>query len=314
MGGDMNGKTVLITGATGGIGLVTAAELARTGASVVMTARNREKGEAAADEVKRRSGSLDVEVLYGDLSSLALVRGLAAQFLATHDRLHVLVNNAGAMHVQRQETADGFELTFGVNHLAHFLLTNLLLAALKASARAGSAARIVNVASAGHMGMWIAFDDLQLRRLYVPMFAYGQSKLANILHAFELARRLEGTGVTANALHPGLVATGFGRNDAGIVSGMMDAAQTFFRPFFLTAEQGAETSIYLASSPDVEGATGRYYDAKRAVPAWFTAYDQAAARRLWDVSEELVGGAAGGAPKGRVRTRTRRTARANDAG
>jgi NAD(P)-dependent dehydrogenase (short-subunit alcohol dehydrogenase family) len=283
MAGDMSGKTVLITGATGGIGLVTAAELARMGASVVMTARSAEKGEAAAAEVKHRSGSLDVEVLYGDLASLADVREIAKNFLAAHDRLHVLVNNAGAMHMSRQETRDGFELTFGVNHLAHFLLTNLLLDTLKTSAPA----RIVNVASAGHIGMWIAFDDLQLRRLYVPMFAYGQSKLANIMHAFELARRLEGTGVTANALHPGLVATGFGRNE-GAFSGMMDVAQTFFRPFFLTPEQGAETSIYLASSPAVEGMTGSYFDNRRPVLAWPTAYDRAAARRLWEVSEELV--------------------------
>jgi NAD(P)-dependent dehydrogenase (short-subunit alcohol dehydrogenase family) len=292
MGGEMSGKTVLVTGATGGIGLVTAAELARMGASVVLTARSPEKGEAAASEVKRRSGSMDVEVLYGDLASLAEVREIAKNFLATHDALHVLVNNAGAMHMTRQETRDGFELTLGVNHLAHFYLTNLLLDTLKASARAGSAARIVNVASMGHMGMWIAFDDLQLRRLYVPMFAYGQSKLANILHAFELARRLEGSGVTANALHPGLVATGFGRNESAFAP-MMDAAQTFLRPFFLTPEQGAETSIYLASSPEVEGVTGRYFDSRRSIPAWFTAYDQAAARRLWDVSEELVDQASG---------------------
>jgi NAD(P)-dependent dehydrogenase (short-subunit alcohol dehydrogenase family) len=288
MGGELHGKTVLITGGTGGIGRVTAAELARMGASVVITARNAERGEAASAEIKRRSGGLDVEVLYGDLASLADVREIARNFLASHDRLHVLVNNAGAMHLTRRETRDGFELTFGVNHLAHFYLTNLLLETLKASAPA----RIVNVASAGHIGMWIAFDDLQLRRLYVPMFAYGQSKLANIVHAFELSRRLEGTGVTANALHPGLVATGFGRN-ASAFAGVMDVAQTFFRPFFLTPEQGAATSIYLASSPEVEGVSGRYFDSKRSVPAWFTAYDRAAARRLWDVSEELVSGAAG---------------------
>jgi NAD(P)-dependent dehydrogenase (short-subunit alcohol dehydrogenase family) len=144
--------------------------------------------------------------------------------------------------------------------------------------------------------MWIQFDDLQLRRLYVPMFAYGQSKLANIMHAFELARRLEGTGVTANALHPGLVATGFGRNTSAF-SGVMDVAQTFFRPFFLTPEQGAETSIYLASSPAAEGMTGSYFDNSRPVLAWFTAYDGAAARRLWDVSEELVASVLGATAK-----------------
>jgi len=282
----MKGKTVLITGATGGIGLVTAVELARMGATVVMTARSREKGEAALAEVKRRAESNDVAVLYGDLASFADVRRIAKEFLASYDRLDVLVNNAGAMHQRREQTTDGFEMTFGVNHLAHFLLTQLLMDRLKASAPS----RIVNVSSAAHIGMWIAFDDLQLTRLYAPMFAYGQSKLANILHAFELARRLEGTGVTANALHPGVVATRFGRNDAGLMGGIMDVAQTFMRPFFLTPEQGAETSIYLASSPDVAKTSGQYFDSKRSVPAWIAAYDQPVARRLWDVSGELVDG------------------------
>lgn len=282
--GLMQGKTALVTGASGGIGLVTAAELARMGAAVTMTARSREKGEAALAEVKRRSGSEQVEVLYADLASLDEVRGLAEEFRSRHERLHVLVNNAGAVNMQRQETRDGFELTFGVNHLAHFYLTNLLLDTLKAS----SPARIVNVSSAAHIGAWMRFDDLQLRRLYIGMFAYGQSKLANVLHAYELARRLEGTGVTANALHPGMVRTGFARNNGGATEAFFDMVQTFWNPLFLTAEQGAETSIYLASSPDVEGVTGRYFDSKRAVPSFITSYDEASARRLWEMSDELT--------------------------
>jgi NAD(P)-dependent dehydrogenase (short-subunit alcohol dehydrogenase family) len=285
----MKGKTVLVTGASGGIGLVTAAELAGKGASVTMVARDRAKGAAALAEAKQRSGSDDIEVLYADLASLAEVRELAKQFIATHDALHVLVNNAGAMHTQRQETRDGFEMTIGVNHLAHFLLTELLLDTLKASARAGSAARIVNVSSIAHYGGWIVFDDLQLTRLYIGMFAYAQSKLANVLHAYELARRLEGTGVTANALHPGAVRTNFGKNDGGAMSSLVEMTQTMAPWMFITPEQGAETSVHLASSREVEGETGRYYDSKRSVPSSFISYDRRTQQRLWEVSEELVG-------------------------
>jgi NAD(P)-dependent dehydrogenase (short-subunit alcohol dehydrogenase family) len=254
-----------------------------------MVARNREKGEAALAEARRRSGSDDVEVLYADLASLAEVRALAAEFRSTHDALHVLVNNAGAMHTQRRETADGFEMTIGVNHLAHFVLTDLLLDTLKASARAACAARIVNVSSLAHYGGWIVFDDLQLKRLYIPMFAYAQSKLANVLHAYELAHRLEGAGVTANALHPGAVRTGFARNEGGAMESLMDMAQTMTPWLWITPEQGAATSIYLASSPEVEGVTGRYFDSKRSVPSSFISYDRRTQQRLWEVSEELVG-------------------------
>lgn len=280
----MKGKTVLITGASGGIGLVTAAELAAMGAGVTMVARDHAKGEAALAEVKRQSGSEDVELLFADLASLAEVRALAKDFAATHDALHVLVNNAGAMHTQRRETSDGFEMTIGVNHLAHFLLTNLLLDMLKATAPA----RIVNVSSHGHYGGWIVFDDLQLKRLYIPMFAYAQSKLANVMHAYELSHRLEGTGVTANALHPGLVSTNFGKNEGGAMETLVNTAQTITPWMFISAEQGAQTSIHLASSPEVEGVTGRYFDAKRSVPSSFVSYDRRTQQRLWDVSEELV--------------------------
>jgi NAD(P)-dependent dehydrogenase (short-subunit alcohol dehydrogenase family) len=281
----MKGKTALVTGASGGIGLVTAAELAAKGANVTMVARDRAKGAAALSEAKQRSGSDDIEVLYADLASLAEVRALAAEFLSKHDALHVLVNNAGAMNTQRAETRDGFEMTIGVNHLAHFLLTDLLLDTLKAS----PPARIVNVSSIAHYGGWMVFEDLQLTRLYIGMFAYAQSKLANVLHAYELARRLEGTGVTANALHPGAVRTGFGKNEGGAMESLVDMAQTLTPWLFISPEQGAETSIHLASSPDVEGETGRYYDSKRSVPSSFVSYDRRTQQRLWEVSEELVG-------------------------
>jgi NAD(P)-dependent dehydrogenase (short-subunit alcohol dehydrogenase family) len=289
----MKGKTVLVTGASGGIGLVTAAELARIGASVTMVARDRAKGEAALAEAKQRSGSDDIEILYADLASLAAVRALAKNFMATHDALHVLVNNAGAMYAQRAETADGFEMTIGVNHLAHFLLTELLLDMLKSTGRAGSAARIVNVSSHGHYGGWIVFDDLQLKRLYIPMFAYAQSKLANVLHAYELTHRLEGTNVTANALHPGLVSTNFGKNNGGAMESLVSMAQTVTPWMFITPEQGAQTSIHLASSPEVEGVSGRYFDGKRSVPSSFVSYDRRTQSRLWDASAELVGLGAG---------------------
>ncbi len=284
----MRGKTVLITGASGGIGLVTAAELAAKGASVTMVARDRAKGEAALDEVKRQSGSEDVELLFADLASLAEVRALAKDFAANHDALHVQLADLVDEHVQRRETADGFEMTIGVNHLAHFLLTDLLLDMLKASAPS----RIVNVSSHGHYGGWIVFDDLQLKRLYIPMFAYAQSKLANVLHAYELSHRLDGAGVTANALHPGLVSTNFGKNEGGAMETLVNTAQTITPWMFISAEQGAQTSIHLASSPEVEGVTGRYFDAKRSVPSSFISYDRRTQQRLWDVSEELVGAGA----------------------
>jgi NAD(P)-dependent dehydrogenase (short-subunit alcohol dehydrogenase family) len=176
-----------------------------------------------------------------------------------------------------------------VNHLAHFLLTDLLLDMLKSSARGGAAARIVNVSSHAHYGGWMVFDDLQLKRLYIPMFAYAQSKLANVLHAYELSHRLEGTGVTANALHPGVVSTNFGKNDSGPMASLIEMAQTVTPWLLITPDRGAETSIHLASSPEVEGVTGRYFDAKRSVPSSFISYDRPTQQRLWDVSEELVG-------------------------
>ena len=278
----MKGKTVLITGGTNGIGKVTAQELAKMGAEVVIIGRSAEKTKATVATIKEQSGNNAVGSIVADLSSLAEVRRAAAEFKAQHQRLDVLVNNAGAVFASRQETVDGYELTFALNHLAYFLLTNLLLDTLKASAPA----RIVNVSSDAHRGAKLNFDDLQHTRSYGMggFSVYSDSKLANILFTYELARRLEGTGVTANALHPGFVATGFGRNNKGLMNLIMGVITRFA----LSEQQGAQTSIYLASSPEVEGVSGQYFEESKAVQSSPESYDEAAQKRLWQISEELT--------------------------
>jgi NAD(P)-dependent dehydrogenase (short-subunit alcohol dehydrogenase family) len=282
----MSGKTVLVSGANQGIGLETAAALARMGAGVTMTSRDAAKGEAALAQVRSRSGSSDVELMLADFGSLDSTRKLAADFQAKHDRLDVLVNNAGAIQMSRSETADGFETTFGVNHLGYFLLTGLFLDLLKASAPA----RIVNVASRAHLrAPGMNFDDLNAKQKFSGMGAYAQSKLANVLFTYELARRLEGSGVAANTLHPGVVRTGFGKNNAGLIRVAFQAFQLVGRPWLLSPEQGAQTSIYLASSPEVEGVTGKYFADSREEPSSPASYDEAAQRRLWEISEQMVG-------------------------
>ena len=281
---EMAGRVCLITGASNGIGKETAVGLAARGARVIMVARDPARGEAALADVRDRSASGDVELLLADLASLDEVRRLAREVRDRHDRLHVLVNNAGAFNSQRSETKDGFETTFGVNHLAHFLLTAELLDVVRASAPA----RIVNVSSAAHIGARLDFDDLQSQRHYGGMRAYGKSKLANVLFTYELARRLEGTGVTANAVHPGVVLTGFGRNNTGLMGLGFEVFHIFARPFLLTPERGADTTIYLASSPGVEGVTGKYFVKRVAVPSTPSSYDEATQKRLWEVSEQLV--------------------------
>ena len=280
----LGGKTIIVTGASLGIGRVTALELARMGARVVMVCRNPEKGEAVRRDIVRATGNDAVDLMIADLSSQQQIRGLAKDFLATHDRLDVLVNNAGAINMSRHTTVDGYETTFAVNHLAYFLLTNRLLDALKASAPS----RIVNVSSRAHVGGHINFDDLMGEKKYSAARAYGQSKLANVLHAYELARRLEGTGVTANALHPGAVRTGFGKNNPGIIGTLFGVAQVVGRPFYVSEEVGAQTQIYLASSPEVEGVTGKYFARCRETESNAESHDVDVARRLWDVSEELT--------------------------
>jgi len=280
----MEGKTVMATGASLGIGRVTALELARMGARVVMVCRNPDKGQAVRTEIIRSSGNDAVELMIADLGSQDQIRALANDFLATHDRLDVLVNNAGALNMRRTTTVDGYETTFAVNHLGYFLLTNLLLDLLKRSAPS----RIVNVSSRAHLNGHINFDDLNCEKRYAAGRAYGQSKLANVLHAYELARRLEGTGVTANALHPGVVRTGFGRNNAGVVGALFGVAQVVGRAFYVSEEKGARTSVYLASSPEVEGVTGKYFSLCREAQSSAESHDTGVARRLWDVSEEMT--------------------------
>ncbi|WP_420642290.1 SDR family oxidoreductase [Candidatus Leptofilum sp.] len=276
----LTGKVCLVTGANSGLGKVTASELAKMGATVVMAARSQERGEPALADVRQSSGNSNVHLVLADLSSLTGTRQLAEQFKAEYGRLDILVNNAGAIFKDRQLSADGYEMTFALNHLSYFLLTNLLLDQLKASAPA----RIVNVSSGAHVGGTINFDDLMMAKKYRSFAAYSQSKLANVLFTYELVRRLEGSGVTANALHPGGVATGFGSGE-----GMMGWLFKLLRPFLLTPEKGAETQIYLASSPEVEGITGKYFDKKKPVQSSKESYDTAVAQRLWQVSDQLTG-------------------------
>jgi len=279
----MKGKIVLITGSNAGIGKATACELAKRGATVVASARSPEKGRRAVDEIRHQAVSSDVHLLVGDLGSLAGVRALAADFVERWDRLDVLVNNAGVFLSERSETVDGFETTFAVNHLAPFLLTHLLLDLLEANAPS----RIVNVASAAHVRATLDFDDLQTTRAYSTMDVYSKSKLANILFTRELARRLEGTGVVANCLHPGVVRSDLGAD--GDMSGFFRFGWVLIQPFLIGPAKGARTSVYLASSPEVEGVTGEYFDKCKPSRSSSASQDMEAARRLWEASAEMVG-------------------------
>jgi retinol dehydrogenase 14 len=278
--GSMGGKTVLITGGTSGIGKATATALAAMGARVVVTGRNEERGERAVEEIRRESGG-EVSLMLADLAVQADVRRLAEEFQERHDRLDVLVNNAGVVQSERTETPDGIETTLAVNHLAPFLLTNLLLDLLKRSAPS----RVITVASEAERWARMDFDDLQSRRKYRGMQVYGMTKLANIMFTFELAERLRGTGVAANCIHPGAVNTSFGTNNRGIMTLLFRA----FKPFMRSPEQGADTVIYLASSPDVEGMTGKYLSDRKLITASDMAYDEDLRERLWEISEELTG-------------------------
>ncbi|MEP7286796.1 MAG: SDR family oxidoreductase [Chloroflexota bacterium] len=277
---EMSGKICLVTGATSGIGEVTAQGLAAMGATVIVVGRTPSKGEATVNMIKQATGNQDVTFMQADLSSQASIHKLAEDFKAKYQHLHVLVNNAGAMNMERSVTVDGLETTFAVNHLAYFLLTMLLLDVLKASAPA----RVVNVSSEAQSGGKIDFDDLQGEKHYSGFGAYSQSKLANVIFSQELANRLQGTEVTSNSLHPGLVATGFGKNNNLLMRGLL----TLGSVFFISAKKGAETSIYLASSPEVEGVTGKYFIKKAPARINPAAEDDAIGQRLWQVSEELT--------------------------
>jgi retinol dehydrogenase-14 len=278
----MAGKSVLVTGGTGGIGKATAAGLAALGARVGITGRDPARTEAAAAGIRAAPGSPAVDAFAADLSVQAGVRRLAAQVLGTYPRLDVLVNNVGGFWAHRHVTADGLERTFALNHLAPFLLTNLLLDRLTASAPA----RIVTVSSAAHASGRIDFDDLQGERNYSGQRAYSQSKLANVMFTYELARRLEGTGVTATVLHPGVVRSSFGAEDqAAHMTVMIRVGRLVMK----TPAQGAGTPIYLASSPEVEGITSRYYANRKPKTSSKASHDTTAAARLWQASAGLAG-------------------------
>jgi NAD(P)-dependent dehydrogenase (short-subunit alcohol dehydrogenase family) len=278
----MQGKICMVTGANSGIGKATALALAQMGTTVVMVCRDRARGEDAKSEITTKSRNNAVDLLQADLSSQQSIRQLVENFQQYYTHLHVLINNAGATFPgRRRETVDGWEMTFAVNYLAPFLLTNLLLDMLKASAPA----RIVNVSSDSHRSGYIQMDDLQAEKLYRPMRTYPQSKLALVLFTYELARRLQGTGVTANCLHPGFVATHIGQSDVGPV---VRPLVKLIGSFGASPQEGAKTSIYLASSPDVEGVTGKYF--VKSIPKRSAAisYDESLQRQLWEQSAKLV--------------------------
>jgi NAD(P)-dependent dehydrogenase (short-subunit alcohol dehydrogenase family) len=277
----MQGKMCLVTGSSSGIGKVTARELAQMGATVVMVCRNRAKGEAAQTEIKEVSGSTQVELIVADLSELSEVRRVAREFKQSYTQLHVLVNNAGGINSEHKVTSDGLEVTFATNYLAPFLLTHLLLDVLKASAPA----RIVNVSSVAHTRGKVDFADLQGAHRYSFAKAYGQSKLALIYFTYELADRLKGTGVTVNALHPGVVASNFNHGMKGLAHIIGSLIYTLVG---INVEKGAQTTLYLATSPEVAGVSGKYFSDGREAASSRLSYDTAVRQRLWKVSEELI--------------------------
>jgi retinol dehydrogenase-12 len=281
----LQGKTILVTGATSGIGRVTAAALAKMGAAVYCVGRDPQRTQTTVEAIQKESGNAQVHSLLADLASFQQIRSLAGEIRQHTQRLDVLVNNAGALFLRRKLSQDGIELTFALNHLAYFLLTNLLIDLLKSTAAEAGEARVVNVSSAAHKGAKIHFDDLQFQRGYSGMRVYSQSKLANILFTYELARRLAESGVTANALHPGFVASRFATNN-GLLAKI---GMRLMRFIAISPDEGAQTSIYLASSPEVKGVTGKYFvkcQPQRSDPA---TYDVETARCLWEISAQMVG-------------------------
>jgi NAD(P)-dependent dehydrogenase (short-subunit alcohol dehydrogenase family) len=278
----MTGKTVLITGATSGIGKIAALELARMGANISIVARNRSKGQAVLEEITRETNNVQIELFIADLSSMADVRKLAQEFMAKHATLDVLLNNAGAFYSERKLSADGLEMTFALNHMSYFLLTNLLLPTLKTTPNS----RVVSVSSAAHFQGKLDFANLQGEQKFGGWKAYGDSKLENALFTFALARRLAGTGVTANCLHPGFVKTSFGDGNSGFLAMALGVAKNLFA---ISLEAGAQTMIHLASSPEVAGITGKYFDKSKIATSSAASLDQAVQEQLWVHSEKLAG-------------------------
>jgi NAD(P)-dependent dehydrogenase (short-subunit alcohol dehydrogenase family) len=277
----MQGKVCVITGATSGIGLVAAEQLAAMGARLVLVGRDKARGEAAMARIKRRTAGAEIRIHYADLSRLVEMSRLGSEIAAVEPRIDVLLNNAGAMFAARRVTEDGLERTFAVNHMAYFVLTNRLEERLAAAAPS----RIVNTASDAHRGNTLDFDDLQSERRYRGLTAYGRSKLANILFTRELARRLAGSGVSANCLHPGFVASRIADNNSGAFRLGVTIAKSLWG---LSPERGAQTMVYLASSPEVAGVTGGYFAKSRPATPTAAAQDDAAARRLWDESARIA--------------------------
>lgn len=279
---DMNGKVCIVTGSNSGIGKETALALAEMGATVVMAVRDAEKGENARNEILEQTGNTKTDLMICDLASLDSIRQFAKEFTQKYDRLDVLVNNAGCTIHKRQVTNDGFERTLAVNYLGPFLLTHELLPMLKSSAPS----RVINLTSGIHSSARVDFDDLQNERKYRAMNAYGAAKLMVVMYTYELARRLEGTGVSVNAVHPGFAATNLGSNTGALRHRIMFK---MVRPLQMSAKKGAETSVYVATSPELEGVTGKYFAKSEERPSSELSYDEEAQKRLWVVTEELLG-------------------------
>ena len=277
---NMNGKVCLVTGANSGIGKEAALGLARVGATVVIVARDRKKGEATVSEIRQATGNQNVNLILADLSSMKSVSDLASTFLGEYPSLHVLINNAGTYLPKRITSADGYEAVFATNHLGHFLLTSLLLDLLKSSAPS----RIINVTSDAHRGAEIDFEDLMQEKKYSAFKAYHQSKLANVLFTYQLSKLLEGTGVTVNCLHPGVVRTGFGKDMGGLFSISVKLAG----PFMMRPAKAAQALVYMTSAPELEKVSGKHFAKGREKESSRESHDMNAAERLWQVSEELT--------------------------
>lgn len=279
----MGKKICLVTGATSGIGKATAQGLAAGGFTTVIVGRDQQKTDRVCRLIRKRTGNPDISYLIADLSSQKDVRRLAEEFKRWYDRLDILVNNAGAKILQRLTTVDGYEMTFALNHLAYFLLTQLLLDRLQAAKHA----RIVNISSGAHGGAVLDFDDLQNEKHYVGKEAYNQSKLANLLFTYELARRLEGSGVVANAMAPGGVITNFCRNN-GWISWAKHVTAHILARNLIGPEKAAETILYMATSPEVAGVSGKYFFEKKPIESSPASYDEEAGKRLWEISERMT--------------------------
>jgi NAD(P)-dependent dehydrogenase (short-subunit alcohol dehydrogenase family) len=272
---------MIVTGATNGIGLVTAHELARTGATVVLVGRDHKRIESAFAQIRAELPDSKLDSFVADLSRISEIQLLAQHINQNFQRVDVLINNAGAFFPSRQLSADGIEMTFALNHMAPFVLTNLLLNLMRASAPT----RIINVSSAAHQGAVMDFDDFQFANRYSGWKAYAQSKLANLLFTYELADRLQDADITVNALHPGFVKTGFAHGNPSLFTTFFGALQKYFA---VSPEHGAQTSIHLATSPAVNNITGRYFVNKQPVASSRVSYDYTARRKLWDLSSKLM--------------------------